>query len=290
MERARGDPILVLGARSLPKRGLVMTRNVGRVVSHGVVRAFTKKVSLGLAGVTATSALLLQSWHMFAASMIGYVAMVAFDLGRSTFWRQTVREVRRQPPGLPSALEFRDDTARDFIHRITSARAERGRVLDPEPTLPDRLSPQLETLVQLETRALALVARMEELSRFLSERNLAGMRDDRARLERAAANAPGPLRAEYEKACAALDADLGAVHEILDTRDYLAARVEVAVRMLEMFPAQVARMRALDADMLQGADDLERDLDPRALVVDVSAADEVLSRARTLGPALRRAS
>ena len=52
--------------------GWVMTKNVGRVVSHGVVRAVTKNLSLGLAGVTATGALLFQSWEMFAASMVGY--------------------------------------------------------------------------------------------------------------------------------------------------------------------------------------------------------------------------
>jgi hypothetical protein len=254
-----------------------MSRNLGRVISHGVVRAVTRKASLGLAGVTATGALLLQSWQMFAASMIGYFAMVAFDLGRTSFWRRTLREVRRQPPDLPSALEYRDDNARDFIHRITSARAERARVLDPEPTLADRISPRIEMLVQVEARALIMIGRMEELSRFLSERNLIGMRDDRARLERAATAAPPRLRAEYQKACAALDEDLSAVRDITATRDYLNAKVEVATRVLEMFPSQVARLRALDADNLQGVEDLDLDLDPRALVVDVNAADEVLA-------------
>jgi hypothetical protein len=254
-----------------------MTRNVGRVVSHGVVRAVTKKLSLGLAGVTATGALLLQSWEMFAVSMVGYFAMVAIDLGRVGFWRQTLREVRRTPPDLPSALEFRDDMARDFIHRITAARAERGRVLDPEPTLPDRLSAQLETLVQLETRALATVNRMEELSRFLSERNLGGMREERARLERATEGGSARMRAEYRKACKALDEDLGAVQEVVAARDYLCAKLEVAVRMLEMFPAQVARLRALDiADRTDSGED--HDLDPRSLIIDVRVADELLSQ------------
>src|SRR4051812_6448816 len=208
MEVPCNGPHCGLQGISVHRGGGVMTRNVGRVVSHGVVRAVTKKLSLGLAGVTATGALLLQSWEMFAVSMVGYFAMVAIDLGRVGFWRHTLREVRRQPPDLPSALEFRDDMARDFIHPITAARAERGRVLDPEPTLPDRLSAQLETLVQLETRALATVNRMEELSRFLSERNLGGMREERARLERATEGGSARMRAEYRKACKALDEDL----------------------------------------------------------------------------------
>jgi hypothetical protein len=256
-----------------------MRRNVGRIVSHGIVRAVTKKLSLGLAGVTATGALLLQSWEMFAFSMAGYFALVAFDLGRVRFWKQTLREVRRHPPELPSALEFRDDIARDFIHRITSARAERGRVLDAEAGLPDRVSSQLETLVLLETRALGIVARVEELSRFLCERNLGEMRNDRARLERAVdgASANPRLRTEFRRACTALDEDLGAVQEVIGARDFLCAKLEVSVRILEMFPAQVARLRALEAaETVESADETE--LDPRALVIDVRLADELLTR------------
>jgi hypothetical protein len=253
-----------------------MSRNVGRVVSHGIVRAISKKLSLGLAGATATGALLLQSWEMFTASMVGYVALVAWDLGRASFWRQTLREVRRRPPELPNALDFRDDVARDFVHRMTSSRSERTRVMEVQADLPDRVGTQLEQLVQLEGRAIALVARMEELSRFLAEKNLPGLREDRMRLERAAEGAPTALlRAEYRKACVALDEELCAVHEVANARDFIAAKLEVAVRTLEMFPAQLARLRAFEHD---GLDVEDAELDPRSLIMDLRSVDELLAR------------
>jgi hypothetical protein len=253
-----------------------MKRNIGRVVSHGLVRAATRRLSLCLAGVTATGALLLQSWEMLAASMMGYFALMTWDLSRASFWRQTLREVRRMPPELPNALDFRDDAARDFVHRITASRAERGRVLEQgEPSLPERVSNQLEALVQLEARALTLVGRVEELSRFLSEKNICGLRDDRVRLERATEVAATPrMRSEYRKACVAADEELAALHEILSARDFLGAKLEVAVRTLEMFPAQVARLRALEANSLEDPEDV--DLDPRSLVIDLGSVDELL--------------
>jgi hypothetical protein len=259
-----------------------MKQNIGAVVSHGLVRAATKKMSLGLAGATATGALLFQSWELFAASMVGYCALVAWDLSRVGFWKQTLREVRRRPPEIPNALEFRDDVARDFIHRITASRAERCRVLEArQPALPERVTNQLETLVQIEARALALVGRMEDLSRFLSDKNLSGLRDDRLRLERAAETAPtGRLRSEYRKACLALDHELAAVDEIMAAREVLGAKLEVAVRTVEMFPAQVARLRAAEADSMDEPQEL--DLDPRSLIVDLRTVDELLARPEPL--------
>ena len=90
-----------------------------------------------------------------------------------------------------------DPSARHFINRLHLARLELRRVLQGqrgEP--PKRLVAQLEALPAVEQRAVNLIDRLEDLSRYLGDKNVRGLRNEVERMRRASENTPDPrLRA-----------------------------------------------------------------------------------------------
>lgn len=246
------------------------------VVGQGLLRAATRAWNLCFAGVVATSSIVFQSWPLFGASVAGYATLVAWDLSRVGFWQRVLQELRTRPPPLPDPDQFTDGAARHFTSRLHAARAELRRVLGEIRTpLPERMLSQMEVLPQLERRAAMAIARLEQLSRYLCDKNVRGLRNEVDRVRRAAESAPTPrLRGEFTKAHVALNEELRALEQIAASKDLLAAKLETLTGTLEMVPAAIVRVQVVEADVREGLEDLP--LDPRALLADNDTFESLL--------------
>jgi hypothetical protein len=257
-----------------------MAGETRELFGHGLFRAATKALNLCFAGFVATSSVVLHSWPLFGASVVGYASLVAWDLTRLGFWTRVLRELRARAPALPEADMFNDVGARHFLNRLHQARAELKRVTTGKAAIPHQILAQLEALPELEKRALALIARTEELSRYLCDKNLRGLRNELDRLRRASENSPNMrLRGEYERAQFALRGEVTALEEISAAKDLLLARLETMVGALEMFPCEIVRLRVIEADLRDDAG--ETPFDPRVIIADTHTLQGVMAG---LGP------
>jgi len=213
--------------------------------------------------------------------MVGYATLVAWDLTRLGFWTRVLKDLRTRPPTLPDPELFSDLGARHFLHRLQQARLELRRVVSSgKEGIPARIHAQLEALPELEKRALALIARMEELSRYLSDKNIRGLRNEGDRLRRAAENTTSVrLREEYERAQFALRGELAALEEIAAAKDLLLAKLETVTGALEMFPCEIVRLRVTEADIREHTEGIP--FDPRVIIADTQALQGVMAG---LGP------
>jgi hypothetical protein len=253
-----------------------MGADTRELFGHGLFRAATKAINLCFAGFVATSSVMMHSWPLFGASVVGYASLVAWDLTRLGFWTRVLKDLRTRPPALPDADLFSDVGARHFLNRLYQARSELKRVIASKTSIPGRILAQLEALPELEKRTLALISRTEELSRYLSDKNLRGLRNELDRLRRASENTPNArLRGEYERAQFALRGELSALEEIAAAKDLLMARLETMVGALEMFPCEIVRLRVLEADLRDNAE--EAPFDPRVIIADTHTLQGVMA-------------
>jgi hypothetical protein len=247
-----------------------------QVLGLGVIRAATKAVNLCFAGIMATSSVVLQSWSLFGVSLAGYATLVAWDLTRLGFWKRVLKEMRSRPPPLPEPDEVTDASARHFVNRLHQARLEMQRVLEGmQGGLPARVVANLETLPEVEKRALDLIARLEETSRYLADKNVRGLRNEVERLRRVSETAPSMrLRLEYKKAHFALAQELQALEDIAASKDLIMAKLETVAGALEMFPCEIVRLRVMEAEARDPSDELP--FDPRAIVADGDTFERLL--------------
>jgi hypothetical protein len=248
-----------------------------QVLGLGVLRAATKAVNLCFAGIMATSSVVLQSWSLFGVSLAGYATLVVWDLTRVGFWKRVINDMRTRPPALPEPDEVADPGARHFVNRLQSARLETRRVLEGmRGPVPRRVVSQLEVMPEVEKRALVLIERLEEVSRYLADKNVRGLRNEVERLRRACENTSSDrLRVEYKKAHAALTDELHALEEIGAAKDLLMAKLETLAGSLEMFPCQIVRQRVIDAEAHEPTE--EPAFDPRMLADDGATFEGVLT-------------
>jgi len=116
----------------------------------------------------------------------------------------------------------------------------------------------LGTLDELDQRTGRLVARSDELSRYLAGTDAGALRREMGELAERAHRAPDPgARRHYEEARAAREDQLRTLTDIAAARDRLVANLTQIVATLEGVPARLMRMRALDA---QAADDVSGDV------------------------------
>jgi hypothetical protein len=247
------------------------------VLGHGLFRAASRGINLCCAGALATAGVVFQSWTVFGMSIAGYTGMIVWDLSRLGFWKRVLKELRSRPPALPDPEAFADGSARHFVHRLHQARCELSRVLEqPRYPIPSRVGPLLEAIPDLEKRSIALVLRLEELSRYLSDKNVRAMQTDVERLRRCADTGGTPeLRLEYRKAQFARQEEVAALGEIAAARELLLAKLETLAGTLEMFPCEVMRARVVDAGLRDQSDDPA--FDPRLIAAEAESFDRVLT-------------
>jgi hypothetical protein len=209
----------------------------GDVLFRAVFRAATNRLSLGLSGVAAMGALLIQSGTLGAMAVGGYLVAVTIDLTRPDRWRQAMRDLRREPPALPPVGCFSDGVVRDLLARMERARTERLLVEQSQSQLARTAA---ETLVEracaLEASAARLLTLLERVNRYLGSDPIAPVRQEVVRVQRAADAAPPAARAEYQNALRALSGRLSSLEYADGCRALVQAKLEALVTGLEALP------------------------------------------------------
>jgi hypothetical protein len=216
----------------------------GRVLVKAIWGAATNRVSLFFSAATAVGALLFQSGALCGVAVGGYVLAMAVDLGRTTRWREAIREVKREPPALPSSLSFGCPLARNLMGRIERARAERLEALGARSSDGFAgLDTLAETAGDLERAAGDQLVLLDRLARLLTADVLDPVHGEMSRLERAAASAAPAAGADYDRAMTALSDRVRSLEQAEASRALLLAKLEGIVGGLESLPT---RLVALD--------------------------------------------
>jgi hypothetical protein len=229
--------------------------------SRGVKKALLGPVNLSVAGAAAVGAAALGSLPLLALGGAAYAALVAWDLSSPSFWRKVVAADgagagRRE---LPRPREVFDAETRAALERVHGARASIAAAVAEAPgPLAESLASLLHTLDELDQRVGRLVARSDELSRYLARADELALHAEIGDLADRARRAPdAEARRHYEEARAAREEQLRTLADIAAARERLVANLTQIVATLEGVPARLMKMRALDA---QAADDLSGDV------------------------------
>jgi hypothetical protein len=253
-----------------------MTVRRGQVIWRAMYRAATNKVSLCLSAAAAVVGMVVQSGGLCAVAVGGYFLAMTVDLARQERWRQAVRELRREPPAMPSVCRYHDAVTRQLLLRIERARDERENACQSlPPAARARTDRLLENAANLEELAFELLEAFDRVTRYLGTDPLAPLRTDMSRLEHLQQQAPMPaVRAEYEGAVRALGQRLRALEQTEGWRSLLRARLEKLAGVLEVLPVALVELelRQAGAALLDADSPLESLADELCTLQEANAA------------------
>jgi hypothetical protein len=220
-----------------------------------LAKAATSWVNLGVAGTAAVVAAALVSWPIAAIGGVAYVALVAWDVANPDFWKKTFGRNAPQAAKLPDPGKIADPALQRAARGIVDGRRAIGTVLAETPeSVKSHLGLAVAQLAELEGRAATLIARGEDLARYLATVDAAAVRTEiEALAQRISRSRDAQARAELERAQTARKEQLAAIDEIDTAYDRIAAQLARIVATFEGLPPKIVRMRALDA---QAMDDL----------------------------------
>lgn len=231
----------------------------GRPLARGVRRALLGPVNMTVAGAAAVGAAVVGSPALALLGAAAYAAMVAWDLSTPAFWRKVV--------GSDDAAAFQeleprkvfDAETRAALERVHAARgAIRAAAAAVDGSAREALAGVMGTLEEIDGRVARLVARSDELSRYLAGIDEGALRAELGQLgERARTDPDEEARQHYAEARAAREEQLKTVGDIVSARARLVANLAQIVATLEGIPPRLIKMRVLDA---QAADDVSGDV------------------------------
>ncbi|RJS25934.1 hypothetical protein DRW03_05550 [Corallococcus sp. H22C18031201] len=213
-------------------------------------RAAAAPLNLGVAGAGALGAAALHSWPVLALGGAAYAAMVAWDVASPDFWRGVLSRPQGARPGGPlDARAFADPRVREAMLGMLGARRSLENALEDAPAgVRAQLGLALTSLRELEERAWRLAARGDELSAFLRATDAQAVREAiRVTSQQATQAKDAEARAQYASARAAHEAQLQALRDIGAAHDRVLANLTRIAATMQGLPAQVMRLRALDA-------------------------------------------
>jgi hypothetical protein len=216
-------------------------------------KAATGWLNLGVLGAAGVLAAALVSWPVAAIGGVAYMALVASDVSNPDFRRKALREA----PALPPPAKVSDPDVRACAVAFADARVEVEQVL---ATVPERvrrnIASSIGSLEELARHTAALVARADDLSRYLARVDVAKVRAEAERLRaKAAAAVDATSRTELEHAATAAGERLETVHQLATARERAIANLSRVNATLAAMPAKIMRMRTLDdqaTDVLSG--------------------------------------
>jgi hypothetical protein len=214
-----------------------------------LARSALGTVNLVVAGTGALGAAALQSWPILALGGAAYAALVAWDVVTPRFWRETLSGKTERAMKLPDPNKIQDVRMRDAVRAIRDADQELQRALEGAPQgVRNHMGLALMSLSELEERAARLVARGEELARYMRTVDIRAVREQvRLADEQARGARDAEARAQLESARAAREEQLAALVDIDTARERVLANLARIAATMESLPAKVVRLRALDA-------------------------------------------
>jgi hypothetical protein len=225
--------------------------------NQAVLRALSGKLNLGVLCGAVSAAALLESTVLLALGMAAFFGLVARDLtaeGRSAHFHS---------PRIPDGASFENMAIRVAIDGIGAAQKER---LEAIKTCPDAVLRMLDDLlrnaVALETAALGLAKRTDQLHGYLSRKDLAGARDTLYSAQQSAQLARTPREREiYDAAAKSHAAHVETLSALENNIRVALAKLEHMRATLAIVPPRIVKLSAASADMadtscLRLADDL----------------------------------
>lgn len=205
-------------------------------------------VNLLVAGSAALGAAALHSWPILALGVATYGALLAWDVASPRFWRETLSGKPEDGSRLPAPEKLEDPRLRDAVRAIRDAHQHLHRALEgATPGVQKHMSLVLLSLNELEERTARLVARGEDLARYLRSVDVNAVRGQlQAAQEQVRAARDAEARAQWESARAAREEQLAALVDIDTARERVLANLSRIAATMEGLPAKVVRLRALD--------------------------------------------
>jgi hypothetical protein len=224
-------------------------------------RAIVNPVGLGVVAGAATVAIALTNPLVAVIGGGVYAVTVGIDL-----WRRlrTKKAKRSAIVGMKDPSEIKDPETRAAVQRlIDNKRALQAALDDAPPEILVHLSHTIATLDELESNAIRLVERAEDITRFLAGVNLPALVGEVKQLATRAISAKDPTaRASFEEAKQAKMDQIRSLKDMRATKERIDANLMRVVAILGVLPTKVAHMRALDdAAMDQISGDIRNDLD-----------------------------
>jgi len=246
-------------------------------------RAAIGPINLSVFGLAMFVAVALTSWPIAALGGAAYAALVAADVANPKFRRDVLLE-RARPARLPRVDMVNDPSTRALVIQMTTTRAEVDKMIAAMPERVRRnVSTTADSLAELEGHAAVLVARAEDLDRYLAAAPVGDADAEVARLRaQAAAARDGAARREYELAADAAQERTRALTEITASRDRIHANLARVAATMKAVPAKLVRLRALDdqaSDAMFG--DVGQELEN--MNIDLKAFEQTLEALAPVG-------
>jgi len=230
-----------------------------------VAKAASTWTSLGVAGTALVAAAALGSWPILAIGGAAYAALVGWDIANPDFWKKALGEAAPEAASLPDPARIADPELAESVRCVLRARGELAKVLaETSPEIQSNLAGAIVQVAELEKHVGLLVARGLDLGKYLASVDKRKLTAEVAALDgkiRAARDAEA--RSQYDAARKTRQGQVQAIADIEAAKDRVQAQLASIVATLETLPAQIVRMRALDAqamDELSGSvkDELAR--------------------------------
>lgn len=230
-------------------------------------RASVNSLNLAVAAGSATLAIGLGSLPLGILGGLAYAAMVAWDALSPAKRAKT----SKLPSTLPDPKTITNPDTRAAVEKLIESKATLQRTLDETPEdVIAHISTTLSTLSELESYAARLVARAEDITKYLSGVKLDALVEEIRVLTHRAQDASHPdSRKTFEEAKQARMDELRTLKELKSTKETIDAHLMRVVAVFGSLPTKVVHMRALDA---QALDRLSGDMNEELTAVGTELA------------------
>lgn len=226
-----------------------------------VARALVNPVGMGVAAGAATVAIALTNPLIGIIGGGVYLATVAIDAIRRS--RKKRHPTRMAIVNMPDPESIKDPNTKAAVKKMLANKVGLQKIIDETP--PDvlvHLSKTLASLDEMESYAVRLVERAEELTKYLTGVNLPALVQEVKQLATRASTAKDPeARTSFDQAKDARMDEIRSLKDLRAQKDRIDANLMRVVAVLGALPTKIVRLRALDAqtmDQLSG--DIAHDL------------------------------
>jgi hypothetical protein len=223
----------------------------GALIRAAAWRAATDRLTLIVAGVAATSSLVVGSMAFLVLALAGWALAIAVNLARRRVWREAAEALERKLPELPHEGGLTDPASRQFLSRLRSTRIERSHIIrDLSSATAPGATISVARAAELERVALVLIRALDRMNGHLVSTSAADPRSEMRRLQAQARTAGVPVaKGETEYMDVTLRSRLEATEQIAAWGAAMTVRLESMLAALEGIPARLVRADLCHASM-----------------------------------------
>lgn len=229
-----------------------------------VARALVNPVGVGVAAGAATVAIALTNPLIGIVGGGVYLATVAIDAFRRRRKKSKRSKQAANVFGMRHPDEIHDETTRNAVKKLLANRQTLEKVLEETPVdIKIGIKNTLDSLDELDRRAVGLVERAEDITIHLQKVNLPALVTEVKQLaQRAASSKDLEARKSFDEAKNARMDEIRALKELRANKERIDANLMKVVAILGSLPTKLVQLRALDAQQMdQLSGDMRQDLE-----------------------------